>query len=109
MTIGFGFLRRHLWLWPLVAAVTLAVAGLWVRSTIEAAMRQEMAGELQAILNSNVTALQMWLETEQNYVQTVANQPEATRATGALDKIARQGGDDIAALVQADEQAELRR
>jgi serine/threonine protein kinase len=109
VSIGFGFLRRHLWLWPILAAATMAAAGLWVRSTIEAAMRVEMAAELEAILNSNVAALQMWLETEQAYIQTVANQPDVSRTTSALVKIANDRGDDVTALVQAEEQAELRR
>src|SRR5262245_20192855 len=59
LSLGFGMLRRNLWLWPLLAAAMLAAAGLWIRQAVESAAQMEMAEGLEATLNSNVEALKI--------------------------------------------------
>src|SRR5688572_11163463 len=86
VTLGFGFLRRQLWIWPLLAAVMLAVGGLVIRSSVESAAQMEMAEGLQAILNSNVEALKIWLETEEAHVTAAANEVEIRRLARELKR-----------------------
>src|SRR5712671_4482037 len=58
-----GFLRTQLWVWPLVAAVLLAFVGVSLRLKMEAAMKQQIAANLQVILNANAEALRAWANT----------------------------------------------
>jgi hypothetical protein len=39
------FLRRQLWAWPLLATLVLGAVGWWVNRSVEAAMREQLAGE----------------------------------------------------------------
>ena len=52
-----GFLRTQLWVWPLVAAVVLALVAVTLRLKVEGALMQQIASNLQVILNANAEAL----------------------------------------------------
>ena len=54
-----GLLRQNLWVWPLLAAAMMAIAGLMIRHSVETAAQEEMKAGLQALLNSNVEALKI--------------------------------------------------
>ncbi len=58
------FLRRHLWAWPLIAAVILGGVGWWVNHSVESALRQQRIDELTALLNADVAALEAWMADE---------------------------------------------
>jgi len=47
-----SFLRTQLWIWPLVAALILLFVGVYVRRHMEGAMKTQIAGNLQTILNA---------------------------------------------------------
>ena len=111
LSLGFGVLRKNLWLWPLLAAMALAVAGLWLRASIERAMREDMVEELQTLLNTSVAAVELWMNTEQVTAQQVANESELRRIANELRKVAagKEGEDAAAALNQSELQGELKR
>jgi hypothetical protein len=111
LSLGFGVLRKNLWLWPLLAALALAVAGLWIRTSIERAMREDMAEELQTLLDTSVAAVELWMNTEQVQAQQVANETEIRRIANELRKVAAGAADDEAALVltQSELQGELKK
>ena len=75
MSAGLDLLKRQLWIWPLLAAAMMVVAGLTIRRSVEAAAQQEMAEGLEAMLKSNVEALRIWLETEESQVLAAAAEP----------------------------------
>jgi hypothetical protein len=108
LSVGFGWLRRNLWLWPLLAAAMLAVAGFTIRRSVETAARSEMAEGLVAMLNSNVEALQIWLETEQAQAAAAASEIEVRRVAGELRRLAASSDDPAMALVQSPLQEEFR-
>jgi uncharacterized membrane protein len=56
------FLRKQLWLWPIIAAVVLGIVGWTIRGVIEDAVKQSMSDNLQTILDADVLALQIWLK-----------------------------------------------
>jgi hypothetical protein len=66
------FLRKRLWIWPVVAVVLLAVFGWWVRSLVEDGTKQKMAADLQTILDADVAALRIWLCFEEARTQAIA-------------------------------------
>jgi eukaryotic-like serine/threonine-protein kinase len=108
LSLGFGLLRQHLWIWPLLAALMLAAAGLTIRGQVEAAVEREMSEGLVATLNSNVEALKIWLETEQAEALAAASEVEVRRIAGELTRFAATHEDDVAALVQSPLQDELK-
>ena len=96
MSFGFGFLRRHLWIWPILAAVMLAVGGLVIRGSVESAAQAEMAEGLQAILRSNVEALQLWLKAEEDQAFEVAQDPTIRDLAGQLQRLAESDPEALA-------------
>ena len=58
-------LKSAIWLRPLVAVAILATVGWFLRQAIEDVIRQELASELQTLLDTDVKALTIWMETQQ--------------------------------------------
>jgi serine/threonine protein kinase len=107
MSFGFGMLRRHLWVWPLLAAAMLAVAGLGIRSYVESAAQMEMSEGLTAILESNVEALHIWFGNEKAQAVAAASDVEIRRLSRELKKLA-DSEPDRNALVQSPLQDDFR-
>ena len=107
MSLGFGLMRRNVWLWPLLAAAMLIVAGFWIRRAVESAAQMEMAEGLKATLDSNVEALKIWLENEEFRALDASLEPAVRQAATELARLAAAGG-DAAALAQSPHQDELR-
>jgi len=55
------FLRRQLWAWPIIAAVLFGGAGWWVHQSVENAMREQRATDLNVMVDASVTALRVWM------------------------------------------------
>ncbi len=109
MTIGFGFLRRQLWLWPVLAAAMLAAAGIWIRSSVEASAKAELAKSLQTILNADIKALEIWISNHEQEAFALADDPRVRKLTTDLVKAAAAATpDDPSPLRQSDAQGEIR-
>jgi len=103
-----GFLRTQLWIWPLVAAVLLAFVAVTLRLKMEGAMKQQIASNLQVILNANAEALRAWSATVKSDAENLADD-ESLRAlvTGLLQKTAP-GTPVVSQLLAAPELAAMR-
>ncbi len=66
------FLRRQLWAWPVIAAAVVVVAYWWVSRSIENAMLQQRANELNSMVDASVTALLTWMREQEINVQLIA-------------------------------------
>jgi hypothetical protein len=101
--------RKQLWLWPLLAAAMLWAAFFWIRSSVEEAARAELAKSLTTIRNADVAALNIWMT---NHKQEAGNLAGDTRVRKLAAELARDAAhvtaDDVAPLLQAESQAELR-
>jgi hypothetical protein len=83
-------LRRHLWAWPVLAALILGGVGWWVHRSVEEAMRAELAGQLTTILNADVEALRTWTKDQEAIVRALAQVPSLRRTVqGLLDAAGR--------------------
>src|SRR5688572_13806851 len=103
VTLSFGLLRKHLWLWPLLAALMLAVAGLWIRQSVERAAKDELAKSLQTVLNADVAALAIWMENHVSHVRSLADGGALRRLAGQLAQVGQTiTPDDSDQLVQSD-------
>jgi len=92
------FLRRNLWIWPIIAVVVLAGVGYLVRAAIESTMRDNLRSSLQTLLDVEVAMLQTWFKVQESNVQSAANSFEVRQITQVLispnevAKIQTQGG-----------------
>jgi eukaryotic-like serine/threonine-protein kinase len=103
-----GVLRRHVWLWPLLAAVILVFVGVWVRGRMEGAMRAQLAGNLQTILAANAEALRRWQETVKSQAEIAAEDEHLHELVTKLLERAHTQGDSPAALLGSRELAGIR-
>lgn len=67
------FLRRRLWLWPIIAVVLLSIVGFTVRSAIEATMKNNLASALQTLLDLEVGMLKNWYAVQESNAESLAN------------------------------------
>lgn len=67
------FLKKQIWIWPIIAVVLLSIIGLFVRWKIEAVMRASLESELQTTLRLEKEMLETWFQVQQSNVESVAN------------------------------------
>ncbi len=107
LTLSRGFIRRHLWVVPVLALVGLVFAGTWLRSRMERAMQQQAEEELRALLDADVTALKIWLRSQEANAMTAAQAPPIRQPVIELARQAREGELTAAALLVAPQKAHL--
>src|SRR5258705_6349244 len=103
-----GLMRRHLWIWPLVALVILAFVGLWIRGRMEGAIKSQLAGNLKTILAANTEALRAWAVTMKSQAELFAGDDRVRELTGELVRVAQQSASPQVALLSAPQNATLR-
>src|SRR5262245_44054176 len=59
-------MRRQFWIWPLVAVVGLGALGWWTRRVVDDTLKRQLAGQLQTLLDTDVTALENWLKAQED-------------------------------------------
>lgn len=67
------FLKRQLWIFPLLAIVALSVIGFTLRGTIEHTMQENVRSQLQTLLDVETSMLKTWLATQQAEAESHAN------------------------------------
>jgi hypothetical protein len=102
------FLRRRLWVWPIIAAVLLAAAGWWVSRAVEGAMRQQRVNELTTILDADVTAVRVWIREEEYDAQLIARDEQLGPLVQELLSLADGGPGAERQLIQSKAQAAIR-
>ncbi len=104
-----GFLRTQLWVWPLVAAVVLAFVAVTLRLKVEGALKQQIASNLQVILNANAEALRAWSTTMKSDAQSLAEDERVRELVTALLQIKIEPGQSAQIqLLSSPEPASLR-
>lgn len=96
------FLRKQLWIWPLIAAGILGLLGYWIRVRVEGAMQDNLAAELQTILNAEVESLRIWARDEEATARTQAADPEVRLLSEKLLALAARPETAPAALAAAE-------
>lgn len=69
------FLRKQIWIWPIVATVLLGTIGLFVSHAISTTMRANMQSQLESLLSVESEMLHNWIRTNiANATATANNQ-----------------------------------
>src|SRR4051812_17170278 len=67
------FLRKQIWVWPIIAVVLLSVIGFIVRHQIETTMREGLESQLQTLVDLEKAMLNTWYKSQQSNAQSLAN------------------------------------
>jgi serine/threonine protein kinase len=67
------FLKKQLWIWPIIAVVLLSAIGWAVSSAIERTMKENLRSELQTLVGVERAMLETWLKTQEANAESLAN------------------------------------
>ncbi len=97
------------WMAPLLVAVLVGVSGWWASLTVKSAMQQQLTNELQTMLSADVTALEIWINTQRRTASAMAGDPRLQEFTESLVTAARSGSLERERLASLPEIRALRR
>jgi eukaryotic-like serine/threonine-protein kinase len=66
---------KNIWLLPLLLAVVVAIVGWWSNYILRQIVQRELAASLEATLDANVTALEIWMENQKRLAASLADEP----------------------------------
>ena len=67
------FLKRQIWIWPILAVLLLSVIGIFVRRAIETTMRDGLQSELQTVVKLESAMLDTWFRVQESNAESLAN------------------------------------
>lgn len=67
------FLKKQLWIWPIIAVLLLSTIGVWMRSSIERTMKGNLESGLSTILELETDMLVSWFDTQEANAEAQAN------------------------------------
>lgn len=73
------FLKKQIWIWPIIAVIVLALIGLVLRRAIESTMEESLKSELQTLLDVETAMLQTWMHVQKSNAESSANNLEIRR------------------------------
>ena len=80
------FLKKQLWIWPIIAVVVLSVLGFVVRQAIETTMKASLLSQLETLLAAETSMLEKWFQVQAANAETAANDPDFRQSVyGLLD------------------------
>ena len=83
------FSRKRLWIGPAVTAVLIAIVGWWTHRSVENAVKTNLAGQLQTLLDADVAALELWLAGQRANAMVLASDNRVHDAVVELFEIAQ--------------------
>ena len=99
------FLKKQLWLHPIIAIVLLSGIGFAVHRAIESTMKTNLQSELQTLLSVEKAMVERWLTTQERNAEAMANDAETRRIVGELLAANRSDGADQTAMLAKMRQA----
>ncbi len=101
---------KHLWIGPAFTAVLIAIVGWWTHSSVESAVKTNLASHLQALLDADVAAMDLWLAEKKSDVRALAGDDRLRGPAAELASLATQASPDTltAELLSSNALKELR-
>ncbi|MEX2170139.1 MAG: serine/threonine protein kinase [Pirellulales bacterium] len=70
------FLRKQIWIWPILAVLLLSVIGFVVRRAIETTIKDGLRSEVQTLLSVEAAMLETWFTVQESNAESIANDME---------------------------------
>ncbi len=67
------FLKKQLWIWPIIAVVILSVIGFGVRHAIETTIKANVSSGLQSLVTLETEMLKKWFAVQESMAESLAN------------------------------------
>ena len=87
----FSSFHRRPWRIPALLAIIFAITGFIAFKTLNSIVTSNIKVHLQTVLNADVSALLIWLETQKNATKIVAAQRDIQEVTENLLAVAQSG------------------
>jgi eukaryotic-like serine/threonine-protein kinase len=78
------FLKKQLWIWPIIAVVLLALIGWGVSSAIERTMKENLQSELHTLVSVERSMLETWFKTQESNAESLANDQQIRAAAAEI-------------------------
>jgi predicted Ser/Thr protein kinase len=78
------FLKRQIWIWPIIATVLLAGLGFGTRRAIESTIKESLRSQMQALLNVETAMLENWFKTQSSIATSLANDQHVRESVLAM-------------------------
>jgi predicted Ser/Thr protein kinase len=78
------FLKRQLWVWPIIALFVLGGLGWGINRAIESTMQANTRSDLQTILDVETAMLERWMSEQERNVEAMANNGEVRKLVSQL-------------------------
>ena len=96
------FLKRQIWIWPIIAVVLLSIIGLVVRWKIESTMRASLQSQLETTLRLEAEMLKTWFHVQKSNAESLANDLDIRQIVyQLLEPPATAGGESALASSEA--------
>ncbi|WP_373649795.1 serine/threonine protein kinase [Schlesneria sp. DSM 10557] len=69
------FLKKQIWLWPIIATALLSLLAFGVHRAIEFTMKESLRSQLQTLLDVEIAMLENWIKTQSANATLAANDP----------------------------------
>lgn len=102
------FWREKIWLAPLAVAATVLLTGWWCDSEVRQAVEQQIGHELDSLIASSVTALDVWIDDQLRFVETLASEEKIQSLVVAAGRVSQENT-EAEALRSYKEVQEIRR
>jgi serine/threonine protein kinase len=103
------FLKRRIWLFPVIAVVVLALIGWGMRRAIETTMKENLKSELETLLNVETAMLDTWIRVQLSNAESEANAVETRELFQKLQTEFDSSGPAKGSLKTSELQKDLRK
>jgi serine/threonine protein kinase len=87
--------KQQIWIVPLIIAGFVAVFGWWGNAQLRKTIEEQLAADLTATLDANVTALEIWTTNQEKLATALAEEPQmrnlAIRLVEGFEQVAPDG------------------
>lgn len=101
------FLRKQIWIWPIIAILILGSIGYLTRSLVESTIRGNLAAGLQSFVTIQTAMLEKWFAVQQANAEQLASSQPVRRAVYPL--LAAYADDELVAKVDSVPHVELQK
>lgn len=80
------FLKKQLWIWPIIAVAILSILGYTVSNAIESTIKGNVSSGLQTLVQLEAEMLRKWFAVQESTVESLANDAQVRRTVYGLQE-----------------------